>query len=253
MKENPKKKSDRVLGSYQKVGTKFVPPMLQLLNIEHVSWSSQTLPELVWWDVLFDRAPRRFAGKVAEEIAGYFERKGRHEHWWAFLSDYSDLPGDCAAELKTHLAEVHLLDRLTDCLADFTELYPACPVLRILDRRPTGAVDIAYLSRFEARLRQLENKRSRNAVLAQAQVVYMAFLSGRYKVKQGLALANFPAVEQYPETEDSKTIGAAVCAAVNMFVGSSLPKYSQDAWVQYFWKRSLELRPLDFSHLWRPE
>lgn len=28
-----------------------------------------------------------------------------------------------------------------------------------------------------------------------------------------------------------------------------LPKYPEDAWVQYFWKRSLELCPLDFSHL----
>jgi hypothetical protein len=34
-------------------------------------------------------------------------------------------------------------------------------------------------------------------------------------------------------------------------LASELPKYPDDSWVQYFWRRSLELHPLDFRHLER--
>lgn len=251
MKKNREKKSGKVLGSYQKVGTKFVPPLLQTLKFDYISWSSQTMPELVWWDVLIDSASHRFAAKVAEEIAKYFRAKGNKDRWWAFISDYSDLSDLDAHELREHLSVANVLPQLTSSLSDFLNQYPACPISKLLDTPPTGLVDAGYLLRFENRLSELENKRSRNGVLIQAQAVYMAFLLDRLRVKKGLALAEFPEVEHYPNTEKSIEVGASICATVNMLAGSALPKYPDDTWVQYFWRRSLELHPLDFSHLER--
>jgi hypothetical protein len=136
-------------------------------------------------------------------------------------------------------------------LSDFLNLYPGCPLANLFDFRPTGLVDVGYLLRFENRLSELDDKRSRNGVLIQAQAVYMAFLLDRMRVKQGLALAEFPEVEHYPNTEKSIEVGASICATVNFLAGNTLPKYPDDTWVQYFWKRSLELHPLDFGHLER--
>jgi hypothetical protein len=247
MKKNREKKSDKVLGSYQKVGTKFIPPLLQTFKFDYISWSSQTMPELVWWDVLIDSASHRFAAKVAEEIANYFRAKGDRDRWWAFISDYSHISDEDARELRSHLAEVNVLPQMAASLSDFLYLYPDCPISKLFDLRPTGLVDAGYLPRFENRLSVLEDKRSRSGVLIQAQAIYMAFISGRLHVKSDLALADFPEVENYPSTEKSMKVGASICAAVNMLAGVALPKYQDDAWVQYFWKRSLELRPLDFS------
>ncbi len=87
----------------------------------------------------------------------------------------------------------------------------------------------------------------------QAQAVYLAFMLGRLYVKEGLALADFPEVQHYPETEKSEVVGASICSTVNMLAGSSLPKYEDDTWVQYFWRRSLDLRPLNFRHLSRDD
>ena len=84
---------------------------------------------------------------------------------------------------------------------------------------------------------------------AKARTSAAKFSLGRLHVKQGLALADFPEVEHYPDTEKSLAVGASICSAVNMLAGSMLPKYAEDAWVQYFWKRSLDLHPLDFRHL----
>lgn len=249
MKEDPIKKSSKVLNSYQKVGTKFVPPILQKLQFEYTSWSSQTMPELIWWDVLIDRGSLRFAARVAEEIAGYFKAKNNRERWWAFISDFSTLSDEDSHELRAHLARVNLLPQLAKSLGDFLYLYPGCPLSKLLERESTGLLDVAYLSRFEDRLHELDDKRSRNGVLIQAQAIYMAFVSGRFRVKQGLALADFPEVERYPDTERSLEVGASICATVNMLAGDSLQKYTEDTWVQYFWRRSFELHPLSFRHL----
>ena len=207
------------------------------------------MPELIWWDVIADRVSHRFSAKVAEEIGKYFEKKDRRNHWWAFISDYRQLSDDDSKGLREHLSQSNILSLLTDSLSDFLNLYPDCPLTRLSDSRPTGIVDIGYLQRFENRLSELEDKRSRNGVLMQAQAIYLGFVLGRLKVKRGLALAEFPEVEHYPDTKKSLAVGASICSAVNMLAGDMLPKYAEDAWVQYFWKRGLDLRPLDFRHL----
>lgn len=250
MKKNSEKKSSKVLGSYQRVGTKFVPPLLKLSpKWEYISWSSQTMPELIWWDVLTDKVSHCFAVMVAEEIAKYFRAKGNNDRWWAFISDYSDLSDQDAHDLRAHLSEVNVFPKMAAGLSDFLDLYPCCPISKLFDLRPAGLMDTGYLLRFETRLSELEDKRSRSGVLMQAQAIYMAFISGRMHVRADLPLAEFEEVKNYPITEKSIEVGASICAAVNFLAADALPKYPEDAWVQYFWKRSLELRPLDFSPL----
>lgn len=210
------------------------------------------MPELIWWDVLADMASHRFAAKVAEEIGKYFKEIVHRDHWWAFISDYSQLSDDLADGLREHLSQAGVLSQLTECLTDFLNLYPECPISKMVGSRPTGIVDVGYLLRFEKRMGEVEDKRSRNGVLIQAQAIYLGFVLGRLHVKRGLALADFPEVEHYPDTEKSLAVGASICATVNMLAGTTLPKYQDDAWVQYFWRRSLDLHPLDFCQLEKP-
>jgi hypothetical protein len=250
MKKHPPKRSSKVLGSYRKVGKKFVPPLLDMpMKPDYISWASHTLPELIWWDVLADKVSHRFAAKVAEKIAQYFKGRDNRDCWWAFISDYSRLTDEDAAGLTEHLSREGVLPQITESLADFLDLYPACPISRLGDQRPTGIVDVGSLARFENRMKELEDKRSRNGVLIQAQALYLGFILGKLFVKRGLALADFPEVQNYPDSEKSLRVGAAVCSSVNMVAARMLPKYSEDTWVQYFWKRSLDLRPLDFRQL----
>jgi len=241
---------ERVLGDYKKVGNTFVPPLRHRLGPwEYISWSSQTMPELIWWDVLMGAVSPRFAAKVAEELALYFKGADDREHWWAFISDYVQLDSEHIRHLKDHLLRANLLELFLESLGPFLDLYPECPLSKLSDQPRTRVVDHDYLTHFENRLEVIQDKRSRDGVLVQAQAVYMGFVLGRLHVMQGLALADFPEVEHYPDSVRSQEVGASICACVNMLAGSSLPKYTEDTWVQYFWRRSLELRPLDFDYL----
>jgi hypothetical protein len=249
-KKRPGEAAHKVLGDYKKIGSTFVPPMIHRVGpMDYTSWSSQTLPELIWWDVIIDRVSVRFATKIAEEIAKHLKPTDPRERWFAFISDYAHLGAEEMSGLKEHLKRENLLADLTKSLVDFVNLYPACPISRFFDDSPTGVVDTGYLQHFVDRMRELEDKRSRNGVLIQAQAIYMGFVLGKLYVKEGLALADFPEVERYPSTDRSQQVGASICATVNMLAGTMLPTFPEDAWVQYFWQRSLDLCPLDFSHL----
>ena len=75
---------------------------------------------------------------------------------------------------------------------------------------------------------------------AQATAVYIAFVSDMMKVFKGLALANFPAIEDFPSTEESQRVASSVRSAVLI----SYEHFKADqstAWISYFWKRGLEL------------
>jgi hypothetical protein len=207
------------------------------------------MPELVWWDVLMDQVSPRFAAKVAEEVALYFKAKDDRKRWWAFISDYGQMSPEDIQQLKAHLMRAGVLNLLLESLRSFLSLYPECPLSKFSDQPWAGVINDDYLAHFEERLEVLHDKRSRNGVLVQAQAVYMGFVLGKLRVKQGLALADFPEVEHYPTTDRSQEVGASICACVNMLAGSSLPKYAEDNWVQYFWRRNLELRPLNFDYL----
>jgi hypothetical protein len=202
------------------------------------------MPELIWWDALTDRTSHRFSARVAEEIAKYFKPKENRKCWWAFATDYSQLDANDMEGLKEHLRKVNVLHTMVESLGDFLTLYPKCPITRFLDFPPAECVDNNYLDRFEKRMSELEDKRSRNSILIQAQVIYMGFLLGKFKVSKDVSLADFPEVEHYPTTERSQQVGASICAAVNGVAGTMLPPYLEDAWVLYFWQRSHELRPL---------
>jgi hypothetical protein len=207
-KKRDQGKPKKVLADYTKIGATFVPPMIHRVGPwEFTSWSSQTLPELIWWDVIADRFSHRFAARVAEEIAKHFKTRNKGKSWWAFISDYSQLSADDVQDLKEHLNQTDVLEQLIEGLVDFVNLYPACPISQFLEEPPAGIVDADYLQHFTDRMKELENKRTRSGVLVQAQAIYMGFVLGKLHVREGLALADFPEVEKYPSTEHSKRVG----------------------------------------------
>ena len=113
--------SGRVLKSYRKVGSRFVPPMLQMFQFEDVSWLRQTMPELIWWDALIEKASLRFAARLVEAFATDFKKMNNHAPQWSFLSDYSDMPEEIARGLTGYLAEAGMLDEVQACLCEFLD------------------------------------------------------------------------------------------------------------------------------------
>jgi hypothetical protein len=120
-----KKKSHhkkKVLSDYRKQGAKFIAPMNHFLGgMKSVSYARQTLPQLVWWDVLASQISPQFAINLAREIASHFKNREIKNCWWAFISDYNKLSHEEFDSLKDDLNKADLLKQLQDDLKDFSE------------------------------------------------------------------------------------------------------------------------------------
>jgi hypothetical protein len=90
---------------------------------------------------------------------------------------------------------------------------------------------------------ELFNRASLAATMTQATAVWLAFDADRLKVAPGLALAQFQRIEDYPNTELSKKIAAAIRAGLNSFFGDTNLMASGTAWPVAFWNRGLEIEP----------
>ena len=77
-------------------------------------------------------------------------------------------------------------------------------------------------------------------MMVQATAIWLAFDSGALKVFKGLALANFPEIEKYPNTELSEKVAASIRSSIYMFF--SEPHYRASSnWPKYFWNRGLDI------------
>src|SRR5207247_3320032 len=99
-----------------------------------------------------------------------------------------------------------------------------------ISNRPSALTDLKRV------LNDLFDKELPSTVFVQSTVVYLAFVLDRLKVVEGLALARFPEVENYPHTEISRRVASAVRAAVLSFFKPA-SNQNVSVWPTEFWNR----------------
>lgn len=109
-----------VLDGYKKVGSKYIPPFMHKLGpIKSISYARQTLPELIWWDVIMDKKSHKFVADLAAAVATYFKESNQTHTWWCFTSDYSQLNDAQWDGLKRTLSEQSMLSPLQDAWVQY--------------------------------------------------------------------------------------------------------------------------------------
>ena len=84
-------------------------------------------------------------------------------------------------------------------------------------------------------------------MMIQATAIWLGFDAGKLKVSEGLALAEFPEIERYPDTELSRRVGSGVRASLNMLIGAGQRQSIGESWPSYFWNRGLTIDGCEFA------
>lgn len=238
----------RVLSDHRQQGSRFNPPLVDALPLTEVKWIDQILPEMFWLATLNDRHgwARGAALALALATAARESTGSPGERWFAFLSDYSVLDEAQQARIVEHLRWTGDLAPLLEALAPLLSYYPECP-LRFLTTHTLGEEGVsAGLADLRILLDGLFDRTSLPALQAQANAVYLGFISGNLVVAPTISLARFPEVQNYPRTEVSRRVASAVRATVSMLIGERATSASE-AWSRYFWNRGLELEPCEIE------
>jgi hypothetical protein len=233
----------RVLSDHRKVGSRFIPPFVDKLGqMGEVKWLDGPLPELLWLALLNDRYGLRRGADVGLRLAKEASAVVASDMkvWFAPASAFGALTPDQWSRVISQLRSSGDVGTLADALLPLVTLYPACPLAPLCgDRTSTAADRQRYLGDFKRILAGLFDKTTKEATLMQANAIYIAFATDLLRVAPGVSLANFPAVAEYPNTEEARRIGSSVRATINGFFGQG--ELQRSAWARYFWNRGLEI------------
>lgn len=254
MSDNTGKQGKKqVLSDHKRVGKRFIPPLLQVAPFHDLSWVNCTLPELLWLGLLNNRYGLKRGSDLGLSLAKAAAEANVHSigRWYAPTSAYSLLTEQQKIAVLDALKSTGDLAPLKSALASLVVLYPECPFVFLFEAElPIIADNQQVLTEFKTFLTTFFNKYDPPGTLAQANAIYIAFVTGILKVVEGVSLSNFPAVADYPQTDESRQVGASVHASISAFFSFFLEENSYEKhtpWSRYFWNRGLELEPCAFE------
>lgn len=241
----------KVLAEHKKVGSRFIPPMLQKVDLQHVRWVEEILPELLWIGILHHQLGVRRGVEVAVSMATAASEatsNQKKKKWFCLTSAYATLNGGQRSRMLEMMVEKGDMEEACKGLLPLTSFYPECPIAFL----SKGQLDyignqVSEVNELKQCVETLLDRRSREATFVQATAVYAMGLTGRLYYMEPVSPPNLSALEDYPDTPESLRAASSIRATVTGLLG---PKEYPNTWARYFWNRGLELEPCDFGRIW---
>lgn len=234
----------KVLQDHKRRGKTFIPPFTHMLGPLHeISWVKTMLPEVLWIALIQGYHGHREGVALITALTRIARKCSPSEkvRIFATISSLGELTNDEQSCLQSKLAASGELFEIQKALLPLIVFYPECPLRFLYSTMPSLAAGAEQnLERFKTLVEGLYNKTSRDTIMVQATAIWLAFDSGALKVFEGLALASFPEIEKYPQTEISQKVAASIRSSIYMFFSEPHYPVSSD-WPRYFWNRGLKI------------
>lgn len=217
--------------------------------MHEVSWVQIVLPEICWIALIQGHVGHRAGVELITTFARAARASSSETKQTVFgaTSAYEQLSEQAWENIRTNLVETGDLFKIQRALEPLAIYYPECPFCRLFASQP-GKPNPETLSVLKQYVENLHDRAEFAPMMTQATFVWLAFDAGVLKVQQGLALAEFPKIEDYPKTELSRRIGSGVRSTVNMFFGSEVHYPTTSSWPAYFWNRGLVIDSCDLEY-----
>lgn len=243
-------KNKKILKDHRRQRKTFIPPFVHMLGpLQEVSWVKTILPELLWIALIQNHHGHREGVALITSIARVARKCSSSEKLRILgtISSYLELSAREQTCLKSALAASGELFKIQEALFPLIVFYPECPLGFLFSHEPQEAeVSPRDLERLKTLVADLYDKTAKNTMMVQATMVWLAFDAEALKVFKGLALASFPEIEKYPDTELSKQVAASIRSTVPMFFRE--PHYPDSSfWPWYFWNRGMEIDRCHFE------
>jgi hypothetical protein len=238
-----------VLLDHQRIGKRLIPPLMQEINYQEISWGKQLIPELIWLALINNRYGYMKGAELALALPKSVEEATKNHPmgaWFVTVSSYTQLSIEEKKKTVELLRSKNAFDQYRAALLPLFYFYPSCPLSFLFDLETKIEIDIGELEEIKRVVESIFDRRSVEATFIQANAVYIGFTVGKLVVSPDVSLARFPEVQYYPNTEVSKQVAASIRATVNTIFGIDVIKDGL-SWPTYFWNHGLELEKCNFD------
>ena len=236
---NEPKNERRVLRGYRQVGKRFIPPFLQHMSPRETRWMDDRVPELVWVALLNQVFGFREGAALAVSIAKAAAQCDQTtEKAFAAASDYAALSEGQKQCIRSALSDEGKLEQASRGLEALIHHYPEFPLAFLADADKSSEYGAgSSLDDLKMTVGDISDREGRAAIFAQATTVYIFFINDRLKVAPHVGLANLPAIEEYPTSEESKRVAVSVRSAAASLLSQDIPT----SWRNSFWNQGRTL------------
>lgn len=246
------KSQQKILDDHRKSGKRFIPPLLDKLNLAESKWVNYGIPELLWLALIYSRLGLHGAnvalalGKAANE-AFNDSCISTEKPCFAFISAYANLETYQKEKIIALLLEKGMLEPIRDSIHSLLIFYPKCPLSFLIgtDNQIENSDESRSLQELKGVVGAIFDKHSVLATQAQAFAIYISFVTDMLKVDAGNSLAKFPQIADYPKTDESRKIAASIRDTIIVLSNMQNREKAQE-WLNYFWNRGLEISPCVF-------
>ncbi len=243
--KNTSENTRHVLRGYRREGKRFVPPFLQYINTSESRWIDDRVPELIWIALLIHmygvKEGTMVATNIAEAAAGSHHADAKA---YAATSDYAKLSNVQKHQIRLALTDEGILAKASRGLAALIEHYNDFPLAFLADTaNAKDDIPSSTLDDLQAVIQSISDRQSVAGTFAQAGVVYIFFINGKLQVAPSSSLARFPAVENYPMTDESLRVAASIRSAAALLLTQGVSK----EWGIAFWNQGLTLSPCEVA------
>ena len=201
------------------------------------------LPELIWIGLVETNLGKKRSGELCVELAKTATTcSSDAQGAFAFISEYGNLSNREKESLVNRLGRTGALADIHESLQILDVHYPESPLAFLFPTYEQPKQSQGGLHELKMLISELEDRRGLVATNLQATAIYIYFLNDKLKVPRASAMADFPEIESYPDTEASRRVASSVRALINGFSGALDPS---NEWRNYFWNRGRNLEPCE--------
>jgi hypothetical protein len=228
---------NQILKDHKRIGKRFIPPLLQIPDLQLGRYPFDKMPELVWIASLQHRVGILRGSQLALDIAFRATQiMGKSSTNFAFASGYSELNNDQKQELIISLLNHPEFRLICSRLAPLANCYPSFPLGFIVSRSFARKEDIRF---SRAIVRSIISQRSQRAMMAQAGALRILLTSGKIHILEGVQIPDLNPILDYPKTSESRLAGSTIRSLLGGIFASSNPKSSD--WCETFWVEGRKL------------
>lgn len=237
----------KVLEGHKKVGSKFIPPMMQIPNWSEISYINLILPEIIWMGLLNDEFGYREGINLSTNLAKQaFDLKETDKHInFTLVSNFNLISSDSKSELVHRLKKNAELDKYRESLLPLIALYKEFP-LSFIGMSEKGIDKTTLIEKIKSCIENHIDKYERPALIIQANVLYVRGATSGLHVASHIEVPDLNALIEDPESEQSKRAGGFVrISTMQEFMAMGEERYGD--WSKSFWNQGYKVDKCDFS------
>ena len=235
----------RVLLGHRKKGKRFIPPILDQMPVSETNWIDDIVPELVWIALLIHAFGVQRGTAVALSIAkaaAVCDQTANRA--FAAIGDYAELSANQKQCVRLALNSEGALGKARLGLESLIYYYAEFPLAFLAN--PDDLNEVPSRSTLDDLREAIDNiidRQGHAGTFAQATAVYIYFVNNQLTVSPGLSLANLPAIEEYPRTDESRRVAASVRSAVSFL----FKRDTSSDWRNSFWTQGRSLSSCELA------